>query len=406
MKKRTIVTFIAALALQQITAEAQGPLDVFKSNSKKTELEHNAPSLRKHLKERKVALKAWNSIPGNELQPVTLTANVTAKNRSGVRELRIREFHYIGDCGYAHGGQDSGVDTPTTAQAVFASDLADSYLNQAALLGIDIDSLTIEIHGQPDKVKTNRVWYPRNFLYTIYIDSPASDAELEKLAVLAEEKSAVATLVKSAVVPKLIIDRKESPRERKVENETLASLREYIWGKRQALQASKAKAERLKKENKTVSTPAAPKQGPWVKVFPNGVRQLTVNDKYLILHDNPAYLGGTNLGMTSVEGLLGILGTCITHISLGQAAERALDIDSISLTVEAEIDPRAGRKGYENIPIVPQNIRYTLHVLTPENQEAVKEWIEAVEKICPMYNLFKDTQTFEHKIVRGKFKRQ
>ena len=79
MKKRTIVTFIAALALQQITAEAQGPLDVFKSNSKKTELEHNAPSLRKHLKERKVALKAWNSIPGNELQPVTLTANVTAK---------------------------------------------------------------------------------------------------------------------------------------------------------------------------------------------------------------------------------------------------------------------------------------------------------------------------------------
>ena len=110
--------------------------------------------------------------------------------------------------------------------------------------------------------------------------------------------------------------------------------------------------------------------------------------------------------MTSVEGLLGILGTCITHISLGQAAERALDIDSISLTVEAEIDPRAGRKGYENIPIVPQNIRYTLHVLTPENQEAVKEWIEAVEKICPMYNLFKDTQTFEHKIVRGKFKRQ
>ena len=229
MKKRTFVTFIAALALQQITAEAQGPLDVFKSNSKKTELEHNAPSLRKHLKERKVALKAWNSIPGNELQPVTLTANVTAKNRSGVRELRIREFHYIGDCGYAHGGQDSGVDTPTTAQAVFASDLADSYLNQAALLGIDIDSLTIEIHGQPDKVKTDRVWYPRNFLYTIYIDSPASDAELEKLAVLAEEKSAVATLVKSAVVPKLIIDRKESPRERKVENETLASLRGYIW---------------------------------------------------------------------------------------------------------------------------------------------------------------------------------
>ena len=142
------------------------------------------------------------------------------------------------------------------------------------------------------------------------------------------------------------------------------------------------------------------------KVFPNGVRQLTVNDKYLILHDNPAYLGGTNLGFTSIEGVLGILGTCITHISLGQAAERALDVDSISLTVEAEWDPRAGRKGFEKVSIAPQNVRYTLHVKTPESAQAVKEWIEAVEKICPMYNLFKDTQTFEHRIVRGSFKRQ
>ena len=403
--KKSVSMIIATLAFQVNTAVAQGPLDIFRSNSTKTQLEKNAPSLRNHLKERKVALEAWNAIPGSELQPVTLTANVTAKNRSGVRELRIREFHYIGDCGYAHGGQDSGVDTPTTAQAVFASDLADSYLNQAALLGIDIDSLTIEIHGQPDKVPTGRVWYPRNFLYTLYIDSPASDAELEKLATLAEQNSAVATLVKAAVVPQLSIDRKDSPREKKVEGATLAGLREYIWGKRQALQASKAKAEKAKRDTAAIRKALAPKRGPWVKVFPNGVRQLTVNDKYLILHDNPAYLGGTNVGMTSIEGVLGILGTCITHISLGQAAERALDVDSISLTVQAEWDPRAGRKGFENLSIAPQNVRYTLHVQTPENDQTVKEWIEAVEKICPMYNLFKDTQTFEHKIIRGSFKR-
>lgn len=396
---------IAALALQVSGLAAQGPLDVFKSPEQKARLEKNAPSLRNHLKERKVALQAWNALSASDLQPVTLTANVTAKNRSGVRELRVREFHYIGDCAYAHGGQDSGVDTPTTAQAVFASDLADSYLNQAALLGIDIDSLTIEIHGQPDKVPTGRVWYPRNFIYTLYIDSPASDAELEKLATLAEENSAVATLVKAAVVPKLTIDRKESPRKKKVEGATLAGLREYIWGKRQAQQASKASLEKLKNDTAALRKALSPKHGPWVKVFPNGVRQLTVNDKYLILHDNPAYLGGTNLGMTSVEGVLGILGTCITHISLGQAAERGLDVDSISLTVQAEIDPRVRRAGFEHQSIAPQNVRYTLHVLTPESEKTVKEWIDAVEKICPMYNLFKDTQTFEHRIVRGSFKR-
>jgi uncharacterized OsmC-like protein len=408
MKKNKLSLMIATLAFSA-SAQAQGPLDIFRSDATKQQLEQNAPSLRSHLKQRKVALEAWKAVSPRDLRQVTVTANVTAKNRAGIRELRVRDFHYIGDCGYSHGGQDSGVDTPTTAQAVFASDLADSYLNQAALLGIDIDSLTIEIHGQPDKVKTNRVWYPRNFLYTIYIDSPASDAELEKLAVLAEQNSAVATLVKAAVVPQLTIDRKESPREKKIEGATLAGLREYIWGKRQALQASKAKAEAARAQQadkKAVRQVVAPKQGPWVKVFPNGVRQLTVNDKYLILHDNPAYLGGTDIGMTSIEGVLGILGTCITHISLGQAAERALDVDSISLTVEAEWDPRAGRKGFEKVSIAPQNVRYTLHVKTPESAQTVKEWIEAVEKICPMYNLFKDTQTFEHRIVRGSFKRQ
>jgi uncharacterized OsmC-like protein len=408
MKKNKLSLMIATLAFSA-SAQAQGPLDIFRSDATKQQLEQNAPSLRSHLKQRKVALEAWKAVSPRDLRQVTVTANVTAKNRAGIRELRVRDFHYIGDCGYSHGGQDSGVDTPTTAQAVFAYDLADSYLNQAALLGIDIDSLTIEIHGQPDKVKTNRVWYPRNFLYTIYIDSPASDAELEKLAVLAEQNSAVATLVKAAVVPQLTIDRKESPREKKIEGATLAGLREYIWGKRQALQASKAKAEAARAQQadkKAVRQVVAPKQGPWVKVFPNGVRQLTVNDKYLILHDNPAYLGGTDIGMTSIEGVLGILGTCITHISLGQAAERALDVDSISLTVEAEWDPRAGRKGFEKVSIAPQNVRYTLHVKTPESAQAVKEWIEAVEKICPMYNLFKDTQTFEHRIVRGSFKRQ
>lgn len=406
MKKNIIALIIAALSVATV-AQAQGPLDVFRSDATKQKLEQNAPSLRSHLKQRKVALEAWNALGAKDLKTVTLTANVVAKNRSGARELRVREFHYLGDCVYSHGGQDSGVDTPTTAQAVFASDLADSYLNQAALLGIDIDSLTIEIHGQPDKEPTGRVWYPRNFLYTLYIDSPASDAELEKLAVLAEQNSPIATLVKQAVVPQLTIDLKPSPRVKKVEGETLAGLREYIHGKRQAFQASREKQEKLKNENKDKKElkPQAPKHGPWVKVFPNGVRQLTVNDKYLILHDNPEYLGGSNTGMTSLEGTLGILGTCITHISLGQAAELNLDVDSVSLTVQAEWNPVAGRKGHEKESIALQNVRYTLHALTPESEDKVKEWLNRVEKICPMYNLFKDTQTFEHKIVRGSFKR-
>ena len=393
--KKTL-TILAALILSIGSANAQGVEGVFKSAKKKSVLAKNAPSLRQHLKERKAAIEVWNAVPASELKPVTLTADVVAKNRAGYRELRVREFHYIGDCGYSDGGQDAGVETQTTAAAVFASDLADSYINQAALRGIDIDSLTIEIHGQPDKEPTNRVPYNRNFLYTIYVDSPASDAELEQLAVEAERNSSVVTLIKKAVTVPVNIVYTHSSRERVIGGETLEGLREYIHGKRQAKLAAQEAAKNSPRPQQTKKT------GPWATVFANGARELTISNKYHIVHDNPAYLGGTNIGLTSRENALGVLGTCFTHISEGQAALLNLDIDSLHVRVEGEWDPRAGRKGFENEPIEPQNLRVTLYVTTPEPIATIQKWIEQTENVCPMYNVFKDTQTFEHRIIRVK----
>lgn len=393
--KKTLA-ILAALILSIGSANAQGVEGVFKSAKKKSVLAKNAPSLRQHLKERKAAIEVWNAVPASELKPVTLTADVVAKNRAGYRELRVREFHYIGDCGYSDGGQDAGVETQTTAAAVFASDLADSYINQAALRGIDIDSLTIEIHGQPDKEPTNRVPYNRNFLYTIYVDSPASDAELEQLAVEAERNSSVVTLIKKAVTVPVNIVYTHSSRERVIGGETLEGLREYIHGKRQAKLAAQEAAKNSPRPQQTKKT------GPWATVFANGARELTISNKYHIVHDNPAYLGGTNIGLTSRENALGVLGTCLTHISEGQAALLNLDIDSLHVRVEGEWDPRAGRKGFENEPIEPQNLRVTLYVTTPEPIATIQKWIEQTENVCPMYNVFKDTQTFEHRIIRVK----
>ena len=395
LAKKTL-TILAALILSIGSANAQGVEGVFKSAKKKSVLDKNAPSLRQHLKERKAAIEVWNAVPASELKPVTLTADVVAKNRAGYRELRVREFHYIGDCGYSDGGQDAGVETQTTAAAVFASDLADSYINQAALRGIDIDSLTIEIHGQPDKEPTNRVPYNRNFLYTIYVDSPASDAELEQLAVEAERNSSVVTLIKKAVTVPVNIVYTHSSRERVIGGETLEGLREYIHGKRQAKLAAQEAAKNSPRPQQTKKT------GPWATVFANGARELTISNKYHIVHDNPAYLGGTNIGLTSRENALGVLGTCLTHISEGQAALLNLDIDSLHVRVEGEWDPRAGRKGFENEPIEPQNLRVTLYVTTPEPIATIQKWIEQTENVCPMYNVFKDTQTFEHRIIRVK----
>lgn len=405
MKQTTLFrTAVAALALAAATSNTQAqnsfPYGVFKDAAVKAQYEKDGPSLSQHLAQRAKALKAWNSISPSLLEPVTLHATVTAKNRGGSRELRIRNFHYIGDCGYKHGGQDTGVETQTTARGVFASDIANSILDQAAIQGIGIDSLYIEIQGQPDKQPTNRVNYTRNFLYTVRIASKATDAQLEKLISDAEQHSPTVNLIKRAVTPQLTIDYKQTPRERTIEGKTLAGLREYIHGKRQALLAY-YNPDSLKVQPSPKA--AQPSPQPYVRVLSNGVRQLNVPTGgawYVINHDNPEFLGGSDLGQTSVENTLGVLGTCITHISEIQAAKLNLDVDSLQLTVAAEIDPRAGRKGFEDVPFWPQNVRYTLHVQTPETLATVKQWIDSVEKICPMFNVFKDTQTFEHKIVR------
>ena len=403
MKTVSTIRLVVALAIAALSTDnyAQSfPNGVFRSKSTWEQYVKNSPSLKAHLVQRARALKAWESISPSLLEPVTLNATVTAKNRGGSRELRIRNFHYIGDCGYKHGGQDTGVETQTTARGVFASDITNSILDQAALSGIAIDSLYVSIKGQPDKQPTERVNYTRNFLYTVRIASNASDSQLEKLVEKAEQHSPVINLIKRAVTPQLTIDYKQTPRGRVVEGKTLAGLREYIHGKRQAILAY-SRPDTAKPA--PVSATSIPQ--PYVKVLPNGVRQLNVPTGgawYVINHDNPEYLGGANSGQTSLENALGVLGTCITHISEIQAAKLDLDVDSLQLSVAAEIDPRAGRKGYEDVPFWPQNVRYTVHVRTPETLETVKKWIDSVEHICPMYNVFKDTQTFEHRIERIK----
>lgn len=376
-------------------SDNQGVQNVFVNDAVKRNFELNAGTLREHLAHRRAALLQWQAVDPSELQPVQLKVQAVAKNRGGMRELRVRRFHYLGDCPATHGGQGSGVDTPTTAQAVIASDIADSYLNEAALLGIPIDSLTIELHGRPDEVKTDRVFYPRNFLYTVYIDTPASDEQLALLAERAEANSPIVQFIKLPTVVRHEFDIKASPKKHEVKGSVLAGLREYIQGKRQAFLAMKNAAPKAPAKTPAVIT------GPVVRVLNSGVRELNINEKYLILNDNPAYLGGYNTGLTSKEHLLAVLGTCITHITEGQAALLGVTLDSLAYTIEADWDPRAGHKGFENVPAYPTNVRFTMHVSTPESRQRIEQLLEAVEKVCPIYNLFKDApQTFERKIVR------
>jgi hypothetical protein len=69
--------------------------------------------------------------------------------------------------------------------------------------------------------------------------------------------------------------------------------------------------------------------------------------------------------------------------------------------VTAEMDPRAGKPGFEQIPIYPHNIRYTVRLDSPASSEAIAELHQAVERNCPILNLLLNPQTVTGTIIQN-----
>ncbi|QNB08880.1 OsmC family protein [Herbaspirillum frisingense] len=123
----------------------------------------------------------------------------------------------------------------------------------------------------------------------------------------------------------------------------------------------------------------------------SGVRRIRIRD-HQVISDSPPDFAGYNLGPSSPELQLGVLGSCVTHIFLIQAAHRQVAVDSLEVEVSGRIDPRGGRPGHEDIPIWPHDIGYVVHLESPAPAADVQALFEAVEATCPILNLLKNPQ--------------
>ncbi|KAF1043977.1 MAG: hypothetical protein GAK35_01945 [Herbaspirillum frisingense] len=137
----------------------------------------------------------------------------------------------------------------------------------------------------------------------------------------------------------------------------------------------------------------------------SGVRRIRIRD-HQVISDSPPDFAGYNLGPSSPELQLGVLGSCVTHIFLIQAAHRQVPIDSLEVEVTGKIDPRGGRAGHEQIPIWPHDIGYVVHLDSPAPEAEVKALFEAVEASCPILNLLKNPQTIRAEIKHNRTEAQ
>ncbi len=130
----------------------------------------------------------------------------------------------------------------------------------------------------------------------------------------------------------------------------------------------------------------------------SGVREIRIRD-FQIISDSPENFAGYSLGPASPEIQLGVLGSCLTHITLIQAAKLGVSLESLEVEVHGQEHPLAGQEGFEEVPIYPHNIHYKIHITSNEEPERIQHLHETVERVCPIYNLLLNPQTITGEVV-------
>jgi uncharacterized OsmC-like protein len=349
---------------------------------------------------RLAALNALNETPGDQVQPIRLEVRTTAEQRSGVRRIRLRGHQIISDSDYSFAGYSLGPGSPESSLAAIAGDLADAFLTQAAIRGVRIDSLGVSITSRRDTVPPAvRIVHPHNLLYTVYVKSPATDEELEEIRLLAEQHSPAFNVASEKQAVTGDIDYAQTPHDLTFEPPYQPGLREYLRYKRAALLWRTGRQDSSSRQPAVQEQPAR-QDNLHVEFDPvSGARKVHIRH-FNFIHDNLPLLAGNDLGPSSLEHQLGALTSCITHITEIQAASRNIVLDSLSVSAEAVYDLRAGRPGFEHLLRQPYGIHYTVHYRSPHSYEEIVALRDAVEAVCPIYNLFISEQKIEGRIVR------
>jgi uncharacterized OsmC-like protein len=329
-------------------------------------------------------------VAGGE-QPRELTARVTAESRSGVRRLRIRDFQLISDSQRSFAGYNLGAGSWDTEVGVLGSAVATELLVQAAMSGIELEAVDVVFTSRQDApgvAQRSRVSYPRNLRYDAYLVSPASDAELEALRLKVESSSPVLNLVSQQQdIPHGRVVYTPSPT---LDPDAPPGLREFLVEKRAAL-VGRQRGD-------------GPREAPTLRAHVRveggtGLRHVRVGDhRFQFLHDTPRTLAGFDLGPTVEEHQLGVMGTCLTHIFEIQAAQRRVPLDALEVEVKGTLTPRTAAQA----PRL-RDVRYTVFITSPAASAEIDALRQAVESVCPIYNLLKDPQAITGRVIRQPF---
>ena len=136
------------------------------------------------------------------LIPRPIAAKVTAMGGSGARKIQIRDFTLISDAKPEAGGFNLGPTPVELLMGALGACISSSFLHQAAMRGIPVDELVVDVAAQTDPRGPLSAYpdipnHPHNIEFTVHVNSPATDEELQILLDGAEHTCSVSNLIRA-----------------------------------------------------------------------------------------------------------------------------------------------------------------------------------------------------------------
>jgi uncharacterized OsmC-like protein len=170
----------------------------------------------------------------------------------------------------------------------------------------------------------------------------------------------------------------------------MTNLNDYLVHKRQALAERKARLE----SGALQATPLAARVSAEGR---SGIRRIRIRD-FQVVTDSPPDFAGYDLGPSSPELQLGVLGSCLTHSYLIQAALLQVPVETLEVELSGRLDPRSGRPGFEEVPVYPHDLSYIVHIVSSASEADIARLKAEVERFCPILNLLKQPQSIRAEI--------
>ena len=130
----------------------------------------------------------------------------------------------------------------------------------------------------------------------------------------------------------------------------------------------------------------------------DGLTMTCESSNFKFILDEPKTLGGNNEGMNPVECLLNAIGGCKGIVARSYYRAHGLDIKGIRIELEGTLDPDGFMGKNKDAKVGFSKIVTNYFFESDEDEEKLQDFIEFIERTCPVIDTIVNTPSLESKL--------